>query len=196
MAGISGSGIDNMMFPNPYKADYKDSAAYGREAGAATGAPGGARAGSMMARRDMRDKLALQRIQSQQQQGQAYSQLAMQLAQLAAYMKYQNQGAAAIPPETMAQNGIGAEAHAPSAGNMFGVFNEHTKPALSAADSPGRFKQPGYMDTYSQMSPGAKAVEDQSWRTVHGYKTPGAGDAPPPGIDPLTWEILKQQRGY
>lgn len=107
-----GAQIDNAVFPNPYRSDYKGSAAYGREAGAASGRPGGAASGSLMARRDMRDRLALQRIQAQQQQGAAYTQMAMQLAQLAAYMKYQNQGAAAIPPQTvMAQNGVGTEAH-------------------------------------------------------------------------------------
>ena len=92
MSGLSGTGIDRALYPNPYAGDEKASGAYGRRAGAATGQPGGASQGGLMAQRDMRDRMALQRIQAQSQQGQAYGQMFQQMAMLAAYFKHQ-QGA-------------------------------------------------------------------------------------------------------
>ena len=92
MSGLSGTGIDRALYPNPYAGDEKASGAYGRRAGAATGSPGGSQSGGLMAQRDMRDRMALQRIQAQSQQGQAYGQMFQQMAMLAAYFKHQ-QGA-------------------------------------------------------------------------------------------------------
>lgn len=141
MSGLSGAGIDKALYPNPYAGDEKASGAYGRRAGAATGSPGGAQAGGLMAQRDMRDRMALQRIQAQTQQGQAYGQMFQQMAMLAAYFKHQ-QGAGNMQEpgtDTMPQQ-QGERLVDPN----FGFLNPNYRPNYTAPLPQRPYHEPEY----------------------------------------------------
>lgn len=89
MAGISGSGIDRALYPNPYGDEKKMARAYNREAGGSGSAQGWNR------------ETAMARLQHGDQQAAAYGDMFKQLALLAAYAKFQNQGQAAIPGQAV-----------------------------------------------------------------------------------------------
>lgn len=89
MAGISGAGIDKMLYPNIYGPEQKMSGAYGRRAGAAAGPQQGSAAGPAVT--NFRNITAMDRINGQQQQAQGYGQMLSQLAMLAAYMRQRQQ---------------------------------------------------------------------------------------------------------